>query len=160
MKHSADNIFIICIVAVLLISCAVPVPVRVEGTAMLPAFKDGDKIIMAEGSGEIARGDVIMFHYPMDETRLHFKRVIALPGERIEIREGKTMINGLPIEEPYLDQTYNQQPRNFPEVTIAADNYFVMGDNRDNSSDSRSWGTVRKELVTGKYFTTYSKSEK
>jgi signal peptidase I len=126
---------------------------------MRPTFNDGDRILMTP-PGEILRGDVIMFSYPKDETRFYIKRVIGLPGEKIEIRDGKTFINGLPIEEPYLDQSYNMQPGNYPEVTIAGGNYFVMGDNRDNSSDSRSWGTVKSELITGKYRATYAKAEK
>lgn len=160
MKTFFGKLLIVAVLSILWGGCSTPVPVRVEGRAMLPAFNDGDKVIMMENPRVIARGDVIMFPYPMDETRFHFKRVVALPGEKIEIREGKAIINGLPIEEPYLDQTYNQEPRNYPELTVAPDTYFVMGDNRDNSSDSRAWGTVRKDLITGKYLTTYSKSEK
>jgi signal peptidase I len=158
------KIFAIClaIVPVLgaLAACAAPTPVRIEGSAMRPAFKDGDKVIMNKPPGEIGRGDVIMFLYPEDHSRMYIKRVIGLPGEKIEIKSGRIYINGAPLDEPYLDPEYNSENVEFPEETIPEGHYFVMGDNRDNSSDSRAWGTVPKELITGKYSFTYSAANK
>jgi len=143
--------------AALLGACAgaVPVPVKVEGSAMRPAFKDGDRVLMNQPPGEIARGDVIMFLYPRDQSKMYIKRVIGLPGEKIEIKSGRIYINSGLLDEPYIDPEYNSMKAKFSEETIPEGHYFVMGDNRDNSSDSRSWGTVSRELVTGKYYMKY-----
>ena len=135
-------------------------PVRLEGTAMLPTFHDGDKVLMEKNVGKLKRGDVIMFLYPKDKTKSYFKRVIGLPGETVEIRAGKIFINGQILEESYLDEEHNQAKPTFPPRKIEEYQYFVMGDNRDNSSDSRYWGTVDEKLITGKYYMTYSKAEK
>lgn len=151
---------VLATIVLLLAACAVPAPVRIDGMAMMPNLKDGDKVIMNQPPGEIGRGDVVMFRYPKDETRVYIKRVIALPGEKIEIRAGRTYINGAMLDEPYLDQEYNSAGRILPEETVPSGHYFVMGDNRDNSSDSRAWGTVDKELITGKYYMAYSTAKK
>jgi signal peptidase I len=139
----------------LLGACAVPVPVKVEGLAMRPAFNDGDRVLMTQPPGKIVRGDVIMFLYPKDQSRVYIKRVIGLPGDKIAIMDGRVYINGDPYEEAYIDPEYNHSKAKLAEETVPADHYFVMGDNRDNSSDSRSWGTVRTELITGKYYMKY-----
>jgi len=134
-------------------------PIAVEGTAMKPAFNDGDKIFIDKNLGELKRGDVITFLYPKDRSKWYFKRIIGLPGETIEIRSGKVYINGQVLDEPYVDESFNQSKMNMPPQIIPENQYFVMGDNRDNSSDSRYWGTVPKELITGEYYTTYSKAK-
>ncbi|MEJ7846633.1 MAG: signal peptidase I [Pyrinomonadaceae bacterium] len=135
-------------------------PVKVEGSAMLPNFTDGDRLLMNNNIGGLQRGDLVYFQYPKDITKSYFKRVIGLPKETIEIRSGDTFINGQPLAEAYINQIYNQIERNLPPTVIPADNYFVMGDNRDNSSDSRSWGTISRDLILGKHYMTYSRSEK
>jgi signal peptidase I len=135
-------------------------PVRVDGIAMKPNFNDGDRILIEKNPGKLHRGDLITFLYPKDTSKWYFKRIIGLPGETVEIREGKVYINEQLLDEPYVDETYNQSKGSFPPRKIPDDQYFVMGDNRDNSSDSRYWGTVGKELITGKYYATYLKAEK
>lgn len=135
-------------------------PVAVEGTAMKPTFNDGDKIFINKNFSELKRGDFITFLYPRDRSKWYFKRIIGLPTEIIEIRGGKVYINGELLDEPYVDESYNQAKADFPPQKIPEYQYFVMGDNRDNSSDSRYWGTVDKELITGKYYMTYSESKK
>lgn len=144
---------------VFLFSACSPKPVLVEGKAMLPNFRNGDRVMMDKNVSELNRGDVITFLYPKDRTKWYFKRIIGLPGETIEIREGKVYINGEVLEEPYIDESYNQAKANFPPRKVPEYQYFVMGDNRDNSSDSRYWGTVDKELIQGKYYMTYYKAE-
>lgn len=134
-------------------------PVRVEGTAMKPAFNNGDKILIDKSWSDLNRGDVISFLYPRDRTKWYIKRIIGLPGETIEIREGKVFINGQVLDEPYIDESDNQVKANSPPRKVPEYQYFVMGDNRDNSSDSRHWGTVDKELIQGKYYMTYYKAE-
>ena len=131
------------------------VPMRIEGTAMLPSFKDGDRVLVEENANEIKRGDIIFFQYPKNTTKLYFKRVVGLPNETVSILNGKVVINDKEIDEPYLDQTYNQAKSNLPPIRVPDQRYFVLGDNRDNSSDSRYWGTVKKELIVGRYYSTY-----
>ena len=135
-------------------------PVAVDGTAMKPAFNDGDRILISKIPGELKRGDLITFLYPRDRSKWYFKRIIGLPNETIELRGGKVYINGELLDEPYVDESYNQAKADFPPQKIPEYQYFVMGDNRDNSSDSRYWGTVDRELITGKYYMTYSESKK
>jgi signal peptidase I len=134
-------------------------PVRVEGTAMLPAFHDGDRVFIERDVKDVKRGDVIMFLYPKDTSKWYFKRVIGLPGERVEIREGAVFVNGQALDEPYVDQNYNQTRGTFPPRIVSENHYYVLGDNRDNSSDSRYWGTVSKDLITGRYASTYYKAD-
>lgn len=143
-----------------LISACSVVPVAVEGTAMMPAFNNGDKILVDTKFNELKRGDVIIFLYPKDRSKSYFKRIIGLPGEVVEIRGGEVLIDGQIMDETYVDEAFNQTKPDFPPRKVPEYQYFVMGDNRDNSSDSRYWGTVDKELVTGKYYMTYSEAEK
>lgn len=130
-------------------------PMQIEGSAMLPSFKDGDRVLVEKKVIEINRGEIIFFHFPKDTTRLYFKRVVGLPNETVSILNGKVSIDDKNLEEPYLDQTYNQSKSNLPPIKVPDRSYFVLGDNRDNSSDSRSWGTVKEELVVGRYYSTY-----
>lgn len=140
-------------------SACAPQPVLVEGTAMMPTFNDGDKILIDRNFGELKRGDIVMFLYPKDRTKSYIKRIIGLPGEMVEIKSGQVFINDELLDEPYVENSYNQAKPNFPPQKIPEYQYFVLGDNRDNSSDSRFWGTVDKELIKGKYLTTYSQAK-
>jgi signal peptidase I len=129
-------------------------PVRIEGEAMSPHLKHGDRVFVSRRIGELKRGEIVIFLYPHDTSKSYIKRIIGLPGETIEMRDGKVLINNNSIEEPYLD------PQNLSHDTteprpIPAGHYFVMGDNRRNSSDSRYWGTVPKELIYGKLIGRY-----
>lgn len=148
--------------AVLCAACSVDSvsvkPVLVEGTAMTPAFQDGDKILMDESLGELKRGDVVMHLYPKNLSKSYLKRIVGLPGETIEIRNGKVYVNGQILDEPYVLESNNTKQQTFAPEVIAGNNYYVLGDNRDNSSDSRYWGTVSKDLIKARYSMTYSKA--
>ncbi len=122
---------------------------------MVPTLKEGDRIIIDRGFDKLERGDIIIFYFPMDESKSYIKRVIALPNDTIQIDEGRVLINGKYIDEPYVDPKLNESARSMPETRLAADNYFVLGDNRDNSSDSRLWGPVQRRLIYGKYVKKY-----
>jgi signal peptidase I len=143
---------------IVLFSACSPKTVLVEGAAMSPTLNHGDRILTDENTGELKRGDIITFLYPKDTSKWYIKRVIGLPGELVEIRGGIVYINGQVLDEPYLDGASNKAKASFPPRLIAADTYFVVGDNRDNSSDSRYWGSVPVELVKGKYYMTYAKA--
>lgn len=130
-------------------------PIRIQGTAMLPALKDGDHALFERNPGNLQRGDIIVFHYPPDPSVSYIKRIIGLPNEVLEIREGKVVINDQIIDEPYIEPKLNVSYLSSPPKRIPADNYFVMGDNRDNSNDSRLWGPLKRELIYGKFIRKY-----
>ena len=127
-------------------------PVVVEGTSMLPVLEDQDRLIinkMAYRVGEIHRGDVVVFLYPHDHDKSYIKRVIALPGDDLRIDHGQVFVNGVHVPEPYVPKRF-EDDRSQPEMTVPAHEYFVMGDHRSISSDSREFGPVDRELIYGK----------
>ena len=130
-------------------------PVKVEGTAMVPALQDGDRIIIERNPSKLERGDIVIFYFPLDQRKSYLKRIVGLPNETVDIREGKVFINGRLLEEPYVDPKLNLSMRNLPEIKLPEDAYFVIGDNRDNSADSRIWGPLQKKFIYGKYMTKY-----
>jgi signal peptidase I len=127
-------------------------PVRVEGTSMLPMLEDQDRLFInkiAYRMGEIHRGDVVVFQYPRDHTKSYIKRVIALPGDRLRIEAGQVYVNGARLPEPYVPERFSDE-RSQPEIVLPAKDYFVMGDHRSISSDSREFGPVDRQLIYGK----------
>lgn len=126
---------------------------------MEPNFEDGDYLLVDELSYrflEPARGDVIIFRYPGDKSQFFIKRVIGLPSETIEIKNNEVIIynvdhpNGFVLSEEYLDAV--QETLGNMLIRLDNNEYFVLGDNRLRSSDSRRWGPVNKTLITGKAF--------
>ena len=127
-------------------------PVRVEGTSMLPGLEDSDRLFinkLAFRVGEIHRGDVVVFRYPRDETKSYIKRVIALPGDTVRIDHGTLYVNGKLVQEPYVPARFADE-RSQPQLQIAPQHYFVMGDHRVISSDSREFGPIDRSLIYGK----------
>jgi signal peptidase I len=127
-------------------------PVRVEGTSMLPVLEDQDRLFInkfAYRFDSIHRGDVVVFLYPNDHTKSYIKRVIALPGDDLRIEHGRVYVNGVRLKEPYVPGRFADD-RSQPEMTVAPGEYFVMGDHRSISSDSRDFGTVPRELIYGR----------
>ncbi len=131
-------------------------PFLVSGASMEPNFSSNDYLLIDEVSyrfNEPERGDVIVFHYPGDESVYYIKRVIGLPGERLLISDGKVKIynsknsNGFILEEFYLPAGLKTSGNE--EVTLKDGQYFVMGDNRNYSFDSRSWGSLQKSEIVG-----------
>ena len=127
-------------------------PVRVEGTSMLPMLEDQDRLFinkLAFRVGEIHRGDVVVFLYPHDQTKSYIKRVIGLPGDQVRIDHGRVSVNGRELVEPYVPARFSDE-RSESGMTIPPDEYFVMGDHRSISSDSRDFGPVDRKLIYGK----------
>lgn len=122
---------------------------------MLPAIKNGDRLLVSSNISNLERGDIILFKYPKDPSKFYVKRIVGLPSENISIQDRKVFINGNLLHEDYVDDITNQQEWPFKSFVIDADSYFVLGDNRDNSSDSRFWGSVKRELVVSKYVAMY-----
>ncbi len=133
---------------------AVSARIRVDGHSMEPTLFTGEFVIvnkMAYKLGAAKIGDVIVFHPPNNPTEEYIKRVIGLPGEHVVIRDGKVMVNDQVLEEPYI----NAAPGYEADVMVGSDGLFVLGDNRNNSSDSHSWGTVPIDNIIGKAVLVY-----
>jgi signal peptidase I len=127
-------------------------PVRVEGTSMLPMLEDQDRLFInkiAYRVGDIHQGDVVVFQYPRDLSKSYIKRVIALPGDRLRIDHGRVFVNGKLLNEPYVPERFSDD-RSQPEMVLSPHQYWVMGDHRSISSDSRDFGPVDRDLIYGK----------
>jgi signal peptidase I len=127
-------------------------PVRVEGTSMLPMLEDQDRLFInkiAYRVGDIHPGDVVVFQYPRDHTKSYIKRVIALPGDDLRIDHGRVYVNGARLKESYVPARF-EDDRSQPEMVLLPNQYFVMGDHRSISSDSRDFGPVDRDLIYGK----------
>jgi signal peptidase I len=124
-------------------------PVHVFGGAMEPTLRDGERALAIQVFGRLERGDIIGFRYPRDTSKSFVMRIVGLPGEQIEMSNGIIVINGRRIDDDYVDPR-NRSSDTWERRTVPAEEFFVMGDNRKNSSDSRTWGTVRRELIWGK----------
>jgi signal peptidase I len=128
--------------------------IRVDGSSMEPTLHGGEFVFVDTLSYKIAeprRGDVIVFHFPRDPRQEYIKRVIGLPGDEVEMNAGQVFVNGQPINEP----TMSSDPAFTGKWKVAGNTLFVLGDNRSNSSDSRSWGNVPFEYVVGKALLVY-----
>lgn len=127
-------------------------PVRVEGTSMLPRLEDRDRLFINKFVYHVAaieRDDVVVFHYPRDPEKSYIKRVIALPGDRLRINQGQVWLNGKRLIEPYVPEDYRDS-RSMAEIIVPDGFYFMMGDHRSISSDSREFGPVDRSLIYGK----------
>ena len=152
VMHSWLRDLVISVVVSAIIIIFLYQPVRVEGTSMLPVLEDQDRLFinkLAYRVGEIHRGDVVVFLYPHDHEKSYIKRVIALPGDTLRIDHGQVYVNDARVEEPYVPRQF-EDDRSQPEMTVPQHEYFVMGDHRSVSSDSRDFGPVDRELIYGK----------
>lgn len=145
---------VLTIVIFILIQATVQVSI-VNGSSMEPDLRDGQRIVVNKAVyllHQPHRGDIIIFHPPQNSGTTPFiKRVIGLPGDTIEIKQGRVYINGSPLEEPYIKDApaYTLVKKN-----VSGDSYFVLGDNRNNTSDSHIWGTVPRPNIIGKAWLT------
>ena len=153
VKSIARDIIFAAVMAVLIIVFVVQ-PVKVEGTSMQPRLENDERIFVNKflyNFKPIEHGDIVVFWYPKEPSKSFIKRVIGLPGDTLQIDQwGQLIRNGQPIEEPYLSPDKNRSPRALALTTVEAHYYFVMGDNRDASNDSRTWGLVPEKYIYGK----------
>jgi len=129
-------------------------PVKVEGTSMTPALINDERIFINKfvyrlGISDIVRGDTIVFWAPEDPSRSYIKRVIGVPGDMVEIADGTVILNGERLEEPYI-RDEDRDRMSMGRRLVEAGHYFVLGDHRNSSNDSRSWGTVARDAIYGK----------
>jgi signal peptidase I len=127
-------------------------PVKVEGTSMAPLLSDQERIFINKfvyRFEPIQRGDVVVFWYPLDHSKSFIKRVIGLPGETVQIRQGAVYVDGNMVPEPYVPRQY-EDVSDFGPVRVEMDHYFVMGDHRISSNDSRVFGSVASRFIYGR----------
>jgi signal peptidase I len=134
-------------------------PVKVEGTSMAPSLKDQERIFINKftyrfGLGDIRRGDTVVFWYPLDPSKSYIKRVIGIPGDLVRIEAGQVFVNGQALVEDYVVDhdrvSWPISPAPLTDRQVPPGVYFVLGDNRGSSSDSRSWGYVPRDAIYGK----------
>lgn len=137
-------------------------PHKISGQSMMPNFQDGEYLLTEKVTyytRSPARGDVVVFMPPISDTDEFIKRVIGLPGEKVMVKEGHVYINGTQLIEPYIKDDVITSGGPFlnygVEFQVPDNLYFVMGDNRPNSSDSRYWGPITKKVMTGRAWVSY-----
>jgi len=129
-------------------------PVKVEGTSMMPGLTDQERIFINKftyrfGLGSIERGDTVVFEFPGDTSKSYIKRVIGLPGDHVRIDRGQVYVNDHPLAEDYVESDYRDDV-SMREMQVRPDEFFVLGDHRNSSSDSRVWGNVPRHFIYGK----------
>ncbi|MEO8096174.1 MAG: signal peptidase I [Acidobacteriota bacterium] len=129
-------------------------PVRVEGTSMMPSLVDQERIFINKfsyrfGITDVRHGDTVVFWFPGDTSKSYIKRVIGVPGDRIEISRGRVFVNDQLLNEPYVPAEYGDRV-SLDKMTVPQGEYFVLGDHRSSSNDSRTWGTVPRSYIYGK----------
>jgi signal peptidase I len=127
-------------------------PVKVEGTSMMPSLDDQERIFVNKfvyRIEAIQRGDIVVFRYPRDPSKSYIKRVIGLEGDHIRIDDGLVYVNGKALDEDYVPGAYADD-RSYPEIVVPPHSYFVLGDHRSMSNDSRDFGPVNDNFIYGK----------
>ena len=127
-------------------------PVRVEGTSMMPSLDDQERIFINKfvyRIEPIQRGDIVVFRYPLDPQKSFIKRVIGVAGDHVRISDGRVYVNNKLLVEDYVPMAYEDE-RSYPEIIVPADSYFVLGDHRSLSNDSRDFGSVDASYIYGK----------
>jgi signal peptidase I len=150
-----DLVFSVLIAVVLIVF--IYQPVKVEGTSMMPTLTDQERIFINKftyrfGLGSIERGDTVVFWYPQDPSKSYIKRVIGTPGDRVRVDNGQVYVNGQSLAESYVPSENRDYTswRDGQEQVVPDGKYFVLGDHRNQSSDSRMWGYVPRENIYGK----------
>ena len=127
-------------------------PVKVEGTSMMPSLEDQERIFVNKfvyRLEPIERGDVVVFRYPRDPSKSYIKRVIAMAGDHIRIDAGQVYVNDKALDESYVPPEY-ADVRSLPEMVVPSNSYFMLGDHRSMSDDSRNFGPVNQSFIYGK----------
>jgi signal peptidase I len=151
------DLFVLIIAIYALVNLA-SVRFIVDGDSMLPNFQNGNFLIVSRVNyllGEPEYGDIVVFHYPNGPEEDYIKRVIGLPGDTVEIRDTLVYVNGVHRDEPYINESCRRQSCPNRLWELGAEEYFVMGDNRNRSSDSRSFGSVNRKFLVGEVIARY-----
>ncbi len=151
--HWARDLLVSVVIAIVVI-LFIYQPVKVEGTSMMPALVDQERIFINKfvyrfNVEKIERGDMVVFWYPQDQSKSYIKRVIGTPGDTVEVDNGTVLINGKALQEAYVPDQYRDRV-SMPVTQVPDDYYFVLGDHRSSSNDSRTWGMVARRFIYGK----------
>jgi len=156
VRHIVLSVWLRDLVISLAIACFIIIflyqPVKVEGTSMMPSLEDQERIFVNKFVYRwepIARGDIVVFRYPHDPSKSFIKRVIGVAGDHVRIDDGRVFVNGGLLDEDYVPRSYADQ-RSYPEVVVPSGSYFVLGDHRSLSNDSRDFGPVDRRYIYGK----------
>jgi signal peptidase I len=149
LRNLALNVLIAIVVILFLYQ-----PVKVEGTSMMPSIDNEERIFINKfvyrfGLEEIQHGDTVVFWFPNDTSKSYIKRVIGVPGDSVEVREGTVILNNRALDEPYVPQNFRDRV-SVALQKLGADQYFVLGDHRNSSNDSRTGWTVPRSYIYGK----------
>jgi signal peptidase I len=163
MLYWARDLLLSVVIAIIVILFLYQ-PVKVEGTSMMPALDDQERIFINKfvyrfHFGQVERGDMVVFWFPGDQSKSYIKRVIGTPGDIVRVDNGMVMVNGKRLDETYVPPEYRDQQSLAPQV-VPPDKYFVLGDHRSSSNDSRSWGMVPRGFIYGKAVFVYWPLEK
>jgi len=162
MRRFSSVVEVVKVVAIVFLSAIIIrtfvfQPFVVEGSSMERTFHNGEYLFIEKVSYKVKtpkRGDVVVFRYPRDIRYNYIKRIVGLPGETVQIKQGNVYINGNQLSEEYIPATQATLVDNNPdlnyEVTLEDDQFFVLGDNRDHSSDSREWGPLDRKFIIGR----------
>jgi len=147
------DLFVSVVIAIIVILFLYQ-PVKVEGTSMMPSLIDQERIFINKfvyrfGITDIGRGDMVVFWFPGDPTKSYIKRIIGVPGDTVEVSEGTVYVNGNALAESYVPEEYRDHI-SMTRRTVPADQFFVLGDHRSSSNDSRNWGMVPRSFIYGK----------
>jgi signal peptidase I len=153
VAHWARDLMISVVLAIFVI-LFIYQPVKVEGTSMMPTLDDQERIFINKfvyrfHFGNIDRGDTVVFWFPGDPSKSYIKRVIGMPGDRVEVDEGRVIVNGQALVESYVPPEFRDQS-SMPVRMVPEEEYFVLGDHRSSSNDSRAWGMVPRRYIYGK----------
>ena len=147
VRDVAVSVFLAVLVIIFLYQ-----PVKVEGTSMMPALADQERVFVNKviyRFGEIERGDTVVFWYPPDTSKSYIKRVVGLPGDEVRISDGAVYVNGKLLAEAYVEAAYRSR-ESMSAGIVPKDHYFVLGDHRSSSNDSRALGPVHRRYIYGK----------
>jgi signal peptidase I len=151
LLHWARDLLFSVVLAVIVILFLYQ-PVKVEGTSMMPTLDDQERIFINKfvyRFSHIDRGETVVFWFPGDPTKSYIKRVIGVPGDRVEVVRGTVVVNGSALEETYVPSEFRDD-NSMPAKTVPSGEYFVLGDHRSSSNDSRAWGMVPRRYIYGK----------
>jgi len=140
---------ILIVLALLTIKLSTLQILKVEGRDMEPTLHRDDRILVTRERRTLQRRDIVIFKYPADPSKRFIKRIVGLPGELVEITEGRVSVDGKLLDEEYVDPQFNRSPLSKAALRIPNQSYYVLGDNRDNSNDSRLWGPLPADFIDG-----------